>query len=280
MNRLADWWKAHWTSWKAHQTWVVVRVLAIVVAFVGLALWFQGAHCPACEPPYEANDRYYCDKGWKGWICRTINDPEAVFAVALVFCNALFFGYLSRQVRQTEETNTQTKRSVDVLIEIERGRIELDAMDMTPPTPTALAELRMMFINAGRTGATSIERGTNIQLIGPTDVILDAPFARAFTVTQERMPVPTGQQYGYGAPRDLRDMFLSANASAQWPEIVSGRIRMFVQGYIRYEIVAGQRACNWFTYLYMPAINRFVPDAGCAFNGHCLETTTDRPVFQ
>lgn len=269
-----------WFSWRKPQTWVFFRVLGTVLLFVILALWFQHYQCPACDPPHCANEENNHQQGWIRWVCRMIDNPEAVFALALVFCNALFFAYLSRQLFQTEESNRQTTRSVDVLIEIERVRVELDALHLEPPTNGELAEIRVMFLNAGRTTATSVERGINVQLLDPTAIILDAPVGSAFGVNQERMPVPPGEQYGYEAARHIEGSVLSVNASAQIDAVRRGRLRLFVQGYVRYEVITGVRACNWFTYLYMPDMNRFILDPGCAFNGHCIETPTQRPVFQ
>lgn len=267
-----------WNHWKRTQTWVVARVLGAVVVMVFLALWFQHAHCPACEPPHCANDENNHQQGWVRWICSTINDPEAVFALALVFCNALFFGYLSRQVRQSESALTETKRStiemkrsVDVLVEIERGRVELSFIAFVPPSQTAPGETRHGFVNSGRTTAIVVERRFQILTLDPTRVPPDNPDLSAFVGADERMPLAPGETYGFGFPKHITGETLSANFSLMYPQVIAGTIRVYSQGFVRYQIVTGEVYRNWFTHLYIVASGSWVVDAGCAFNGHMKE---------
>lgn len=295
VSKRTNWWR-HRTGWDfmlrfIEPSWraVLFVFLADFVLLMVLCISDQAERYAAIAEQSETiEDWHYLGdiaNQWQAVFALVFGVVMAVFTYMLYRISVAQMAMLDRANKTADdalkaslEATKQTKRSVDLLFEIERGRIELDAMDLMRPPDHEVAAIVLRYRNAGNTTATSIRRGMNTQFLGPDNVILDVPVASAFAHGIERMPLPPGELYGFNAPRSIAPELFKPEVVALIPLVLSGELRLFAQGFIRYEVITGVVFWNWYTMQYRPDTGNFAPDPTCAFNGHGREDQGHRPV--
>lgn len=128
---------------------LVTLTLFLTVALIVLGgLWYQKCNC---QPQKDAQGNY--EHGPIDLVCSTMERPEALFALALVFCTIVSFGFITTQIKQANaaieaanRANTisegaltiskearqiavdglaETRKSVNAFINSERGLLTL-----------------------------------------------------------------------------------------------------------------------------------------------------------
>lgn len=78
------------------QVLVTLALFLFVTVLVFGGLWYQQCNC---QPYLDAKGDYHPVVG--NLICDTVANPEAIFALALVVCTIVSFGFISTQIAQT-----------------------------------------------------------------------------------------------------------------------------------------------------------------------------------
>lgn len=90
------------------QILVTLALLFLVTGIVIAGLWYQQCNC---QPYKDAEGNYHPVVG--NLLCDTIRNPEAVFALALVICTVISFGFITTQIAQTNEALRISERAND-----------------------------------------------------------------------------------------------------------------------------------------------------------------------
>lgn len=139
----------------------------------------------------------------------TASSPETFWTAVASLVGVIALTALYRQMKLTEEATAETKRSVDTMVEFERGRIHLEDIKLNrfiSGEKTGLI-LTYSYKNPGPGHVQMLEAGCNFKLVG---------FEESFDsnsiemkVGKSIIPLPAGESLSTGNGTSLKDGHIS-----------------------------------------------------------------------
>jgi hypothetical protein len=200
-------------------------------------------------------------------IDRTINDPVALFTLALVVSTILLWRATLRLARGARESANEQRDKMERSIEaagraadaaVDQARIADDTAKRELRAYLCLQPVRMDEILPGtqpvrivfpleNTGATPANR---FIIHWAWQVTAEEPTCEFFSNTLAQYPLTENRDHSIG-PRQLKDIPNTISLSSPWREqVLNGQSKLYVLGQIRYVDVFGSERVTEFFYCY------------------------------
>jgi len=241
---LSDWWYRFLGR--------VVIFSALVLMVMINALYYLN-YCPC----HSENEEDYSETD--GWYCLFLGNPEAIIGALVLLCNAILFYYISKQIRQTntsiqlsteanlaanrsaqaaEKSNKQTTRTIDMMVNGARGKLEFHSGWMPPNK----IEAHYCFKNVGDTPLTIRQFNVQFTLLENTENYPE-PFVDPDKLGVINYNVGSGAYYSTwehdGIPRSNIYNFHTGIPDPTKSHSIGNTHYLFAQFLIRYATVFG-----------------------------------------